>query len=210
VAFIGAIRPLVKGNSTAPPEHRPALLLALGFTISSVTIYAAASALGTALLGDARSSRSAMLAAAGILAVLLLLDAGVLGLRTPMWRRQTPKWFMHQFGPGTSALLWGLDAGLVVTTFRVTSLSWGALTVTLLGLAPWWVGAAYALAFVIPELVLDLVVPVRRDPSGTTDPEPIWLMERLFHLRPALRSVGIIGLLTATAWATVMAAASSG
>jgi hypothetical protein len=200
----------VKGNSTAPPEHRPALLLALGFTASSVTTYAAASALGTALLGEARSSRWVVLAAAGILAMLLVLDSGVLGLRTPMWRRQTPKWFMHRFGAGTSAMLWGLDAGLVVTTFRVTSLSWGALTLTLLGLAPWWVGGVYALAFVIPELVLDLVVPARRDPSGATDPEPIWLMERLFNLRPALRPVGMIGLLTASVWATVMAAVGSG
>ena len=58
----------------------------------------------------------------------------------PPWRRQTPKSFEPRYGVSRAALLWGLDAGLVVTTIWVTSLSWAALAVTFLELVPWWSG----------------------------------------------------------------------
>src|SRR6266536_3062615 len=109
------------------------------------------------------------LLAAAVLAVLLVVDTGAFGLRAPSWRRQTPKRLLYQLGSSRAAFLWGLDAGLVVTTFRVTSLSWAALTVTLLGLVPWWVGIAYALGFTVPLGMMMLAVPKRVDPTGATD-----------------------------------------
>lgn len=194
MAFVGVIRPLVKGNSTLPPDRRPALLLGLGFAISAVATYAALSALGALVLGPARSSRTAWLVAALVLLVLVALDAGLFGLRTPTLRRQTPQTWMYRFGEGTSAFLWGLDAGTVVSTFRFTSLSWAALAVTVLGLVPWWAGAAYALGFVLPELLLNLALPARPKPSETVDPEPVWLMETLFRLRPRLKPLAVAAL----------------
>jgi hypothetical protein len=124
------------------------------------------------LLGPWRSSVPTHLAVAGVLAALLAADLRLFGLRTPMWRRQTPKWFMYRFGDRGSALLWGLDAGLVATTFRVTSLSWAALTLTVAGLLPWWAGALYAAGFVIPELTADLLIPRRTDPPAPPTPNP--------------------------------------
>lgn len=165
-------------------------MLALGFTVSAFAVYAALWQLGAWLLGDARSSQRVWLVAAAVLGLLLALDAwrarrpGAVG---PSWRRQTPKHFVYDYGSISAALLWGLDAGLVVTTYRVTSLSWAALVVAFFGLVPWWSGLAYAAGFAVPVLVAILLVPTRTDPTGETDPEPVWLMDKLMDSRAALK-----------------------
>jgi hypothetical protein len=168
------------------------MMLALGFVLSSFLLYAATSFVGARLLGDARSNTAVWLIAAGILAVLFTIDTGVLGIRPLTWRRQTPKRFQYQYGPGKAAFLWGLDAGLVVTTFRVTSLSWAALTITILGLVPWWAGVAYAMGFTVPLATMILAVPRRTDPTGRTDPEPVWLVERILQSSAALRVLALL------------------
>jgi hypothetical protein len=147
----------VKGRSSPDlASIRPVPLLALGFAISALATYATAFVLGGAVLGGVRAGAIAKWAAAGALAIFIAVDAGALGLHTPMWRRQTPRGLFLQYGAAKGAFLWGLDSGLVVTTFRVTSLSWAALTVTLLGLVPWWSGLAYALGFAVPTAMLVL------------------------------------------------------
>ncbi|MEU6035896.1 hypothetical protein ABZ801_10840 [Actinomadura sp. NPDC047616] len=123
--------------------------------------------------------------AVGVLAVCLIIDTGIFGLRTPMLRRQTPQQYFFRYGAARGALLWGLDTGLVVTTFRVTSLTWASLTVTLLGLVPWWAGIAYAAGFVLPSAVFVLVVPRSSDPENA--PEPVWLMDRIRDWEPWVR-----------------------
>lgn len=193
----------MKGNSTSYRDPWPALLLALGFTATSVGTFALASALGAGLLVTELPGVAIGIIAALAVAALVAADLGLFGWHTPTWRRQTPKWFMYRFGTRTSALLWGLDAGLVVTTIRVTSLSWAALVVTFLGLVPWWVGAVYAAGFVLPELIFDLLVPRRADPSGATDPEPAWIVTPLLLLRPKLRWSGLVLLAAGGAWAAL-------
>jgi hypothetical protein len=201
----------VKGNSSdiQPPERRPAALLALGFTVSAVALYAALWQLGEWLIGPARSSPPVILLAAAVLGLLLAVDArrarrpGVLG---PSWRRQTPKEVAYDHGSARAALLWGLDAGLVVTTYRVTSLSWAALTVAFLGLVPWWSGLAYALGFAVPMLVAILVVPRRADPTGRTDPEPVWLMDKLADSQVALKVSALLVLAGSVAGCLLLAA----
>ncbi|MFI5268453.1 MAG: hypothetical protein ACHQ7M_13860, partial [Chloroflexota bacterium] len=82
---------------------------------------------GEGILGGTRSGTGARLAAAVVLIACAIVDTGVFGLRTPTWRRQTPRDLFYRFGASKGALLWGLDAGLVFTTFRVTSMSWASL-----------------------------------------------------------------------------------
>jgi hypothetical protein len=177
----------VKGTSPGQmPDRRPVVLLSVGFTLSALMVYATLSLVGARVIGHARIGAGIWLLAAALLAVLLVVDTGAFGLRAPSWRRQTPKRLLYQLGSSRSAFMWGLDAGLVVTTFRVTSLSWAALTVTVLGLVPWWVGIAYALGFTVPLGVMMLAVPRRVDPTGATDPEPVWLVDRILRFRAAL------------------------
>lgn len=123
----------------------------------------------------------ARLAIAGVvLFACLVLDSGKLGIATPMWRRQTPQRLFYMFGPSKGALLWGLDTGLMVTTYRVTSLTWAALALSFVGLLPWWSGVAYAAGFVIPSTVFILLVPFH---TGADISEPHWVMNRIGKLR---------------------------
>lgn len=185
----------MKGNSTeALNERGPVLLLALGFTVSAVTVYALLSLVGSALLGDWRGGRGAWLLGGSVLGALFAVDLvrrNVPGAVGPSWGRQTPKSYLDRYRTEVAAVLWGLDAGLVVTTFRITSLSWGALVLAILGLVPWWAGVAYALGFALPLVVATLVVPRRTDPTGRTDPEPAWVIDGLFR---ATRRVPIVAL----------------
>jgi cytochrome c biogenesis protein CcdA len=199
----------VKGDPTTRPDRWPALLLAAGFTLTATATFAGVWALGAGLLGQWRSSPAVWLAATAVLAVLLAADTGLFGLRTPMWRRQTPKWFMFRFSNRMSAFLWGIDAGLVGTTFRVTSLSWAALTLTFAGMLPWWAGALYAAGFAIPELTAMLVVPRRSGQAGAVTVEPTWLVDRLHRILPTMRPVGQAVLVAAGAWTILLTVVNS-
>jgi hypothetical protein len=69
-------------------------------------------------------------------------------------RRQTPRALLRRYHMLAVATLWGLDTGLVVTTFRVAAVSWGALYLAALGLSPRWTGLAYGAGFAAPLLLL--------------------------------------------------------
>ena len=165
MSFIGYLRPLVQGRAAGdPPLRRPVAALAAGFTTSAFIVTAVVHALGAALTGGLHLSVSVRIAVASVFLVgFALLDSGKLPFGTPMWRRQTPKRLHYMFGATRGALLWGIDTGLMVTTFRVTSLTWATLTLAFLGLLPWWAGLAYAAGFVVPAAVLILLVPARTD-----------------------------------------------
>jgi hypothetical protein len=195
VSFIGYLRPLVKGRPSPDLVYRrPIAFLALGFTASAFAVFTLVSLTGRALFGRMQATPVPVLLAAAVLCLLALIDLGVFGLRTPMWRRQTPRSLYHRFGPVGGALLWGLDTGLVVTTFRVTSLSWAALALTALGLLPWWTGLLYAAGFTLPAAALVLAVPA---PPWSEEgiQEPVWLQYRLAEIAPVVRRVALVAML---------------
>ncbi|MFL6076872.1 MAG: hypothetical protein ACJ73S_26050 [Mycobacteriales bacterium] len=190
----------MKGNSTTRPRRGPVPALATGFTLSALACYAAAWAAGALLFGHHRHTAVARLAAAAVTATFLIVDTRLFGLRTPMWRRQTPREHFHRHGPTRGAFVWGLDTGLVFSTYRITSLSWVALTLTLAGLVPWWAGLAYAAGFVLPAAALILLVP-----AGRPDTEPFWLTDRVASYEPVLRRLAL-GLLAAATLALAVTA----
>jgi hypothetical protein len=127
-------------------------LFAGAFTVSSLAVFGVANALGQL------SARALPLAVrvAAVLVVLLAsmgLDGYTMVRKT--WcpgtpGRQTPKMILYRNGAQRAALAWGLDTGLVLTTYRVSSMSWGLLLLGLMGVTPWWIGLAYAAGFVVP------------------------------------------------------------
>ncbi|WP_188195493.1 hypothetical protein [Nonomuraea sp. SYSU D8015] len=171
-------------------------MLSFGFTLSALTMYGLVHLLGSGVFGG-MGHTGAKSAAALVMLGCLVIDSGLFGLSTPMWRRQTPRQHFYRFGPVRGALLWGLDTGLVVTTFRVTSLTWAALGVTLFGLVPWWVGLAYALGFTVPAFAMVALVPPSKDPVEI--PEPIWLMDWLMEREKPIRRVALAVLTAALA-----------
>jgi hypothetical protein len=200
----------VKGSSPSFPIARnPLLTLAAGFTVSAVGAYSLVSAVGVGVLGNLSATAVTRLVGAAVLVAFLLVDAGVFGFSTPMCRRQTPRQLYARHGPTAAALMWGLDAGLVVTTFRVTSLSWAGLAVTLLGLVPWWSGLAYAAGFIVPMVIVVLAVPRAPEPTDRRLPDPIGLLERLHSVQPSLRA-GALGALAVGSAACLAAALLDG
>ncbi|MCW2878492.1 MAG: hypothetical protein JWQ95_2592 [Sphaerisporangium sp.] len=182
--------------------YRPILMLALGFTVSAVVTYGLVHLLGFGLFGWVPGTVT-KIAAVLVMLWCVAIDSGLFGLRTPMWRRQTPQQHFGRLGPARGALVWGLDTGLVMTTFRVTSLSWAALGVTLFGLVPWWAGVAYAMGFTIPGIVMVTAVPPKRDPEGPQ--EPVWLMNWLMDREKPFRrlALGLLAVVLAGVVATL-------
>lgn len=187
----------MKGNNGVSTGPRPALALALGYVISATAVFALVSKLGELLLAGERAGEVARLVVAVAIVVLVICDAGLFGLSTPMLKRQTPKNFMGRFGTAQATLLWGLDAGTSMSTYRVTSASLVSFVMTFFGVMPWWTGALLAAGFVIPELVFDLVLP-RRPVVDGIDPEPMWVMGFLQGIkRQSMRVIQILMLAAA-------------
>jgi hypothetical protein len=107
-------------------------------------------------VGELPAAWRIALAAAGMLPLMLAdLSAMTRSTYCPIsWRRQTPRSLVRRHHMFVVATLWGLDTGLVVTTFRVAAVTWAALLLAALGLAPWWVGIAYGVSFIVPFTAL--------------------------------------------------------
>ena len=111
------------------------------------------------------------------------------------WRRQTPRSLLRRSDMRVVALLWGFDTGLLVTTFRVAAVGWGALFLSALGFTRGWTGIAYGLGFTIPFLLL-LLRPELGRASRADVPENPGL-ESMLRRRPLLQGASAV-MLTAS------------
>lgn len=146
---------LVKGQPLRPQLSLTSRFV-VGFFFSATVTFAVVRALGDALPSSLSATDRTDLAAFLFLASVAFDFADVVRRRTYSllsWPRQTPRRIATNFGIGRAALAWGLDAGLGFSTYRVTSVYWLVIGFALLGLAPWWIGAVYALAFLTPLIV---------------------------------------------------------
>lgn len=157
---------------------------ATAFLVSSCSVFALAGALGS----PARTMlplNVKVVAACAVLGGALAFDA--FSLKHKSWcpitlRRQTPKNILQEHGPRRAAIAWGLDAGFVVTTFRMSSISWALLTLGLLGVAPWWLGVGYSAGFLVP-LLIGCSLSRARPGSGSTTALAESLAKRPFVAR---------------------------
>lgn len=179
------------------------MAFAVAFVAGALAIFAAAGAMGAAL-GSARVPLEWRIGLAGVLLLsLAAVDLLALAKSTycPIgWRRQTPRCLMRGFPPPLVASVWGLDTGLVVTTFRVAAVSWGALCMAALGLSPQWAGASYGLAFTLPFLALVSRPRLGRASSGRAAADPG--LESMLRKRPAIQ--GLSALLLAASGAMLI------
>jgi hypothetical protein len=134
-----------------------AVAFVVAFMIGATLIFAAAHGLGF-IFGLATLPDPWRLGVAGAaLLSLAAVDVAAAARATycPITlRRQTPRILMRRYRPFVVSALWGLDTGLVVTTFRVAAVSWAALLVSALALVPLWAGLAYGAGFVLPFSIL--------------------------------------------------------
>jgi hypothetical protein len=163
VSFLGTLS-LVQGQSRA--HFGLAGRFAAAFTVSSVTIFGLAGAIG---LASAEILPAGVRLAATCVALCAALALDVHALRHRTWcpltlRRQTPKDILLRHGSRRAAVAWGLDTGLVFTTYRMSAIGWALLALGLLGAVPWWIGIGYAAGFAAPLAAGLLLSPLWTDP----------------------------------------------
>lgn len=177
----------VKGQGSA---HLHVLgRFASGFALSATLIFGLFVALG--------ESASAFIPDNGgyyLLAVLLMTGLAVDGRDVARGatysclscRRQAPADVARRSGTKNAAIAWGLDTGLGLTTFRVSSAYWIVVALALGGSAPWWIGMVYASGFLVPLAVGCAMALLISGPSPTVQ------VSRIIHRR--IRAARIVGL----------------
>lgn len=181
----------MKGSSTSV-ALRVSAVFAAAFTAGATAIFGIAALAGAAVRVDELAPQWRLGIAAAGLAAFALADLAALRKRSycPLsWRRQTPQSLRFRHSATTTVAAWGFDTGLAVTTFRVAALTWAALLLTFLGLAPWLIGFAYALAFVVPVITILHGQPVASRSSAS--------LEALLRRRTAFQGISVVALFLA-------------
>ena len=136
--------------------------LVLGFALSAALVWGLVASAGHALgVGSSTAGTAAVVA---VLLVLAALEVAPFHVRRSVCARQTPKALVGRLHPSLGGLLWGLDTGTVVSTYRASMASWAALVVC----AGWggpWTGLLYAVGFCGPLTAYVLAWAVPRSPS---------------------------------------------
>jgi hypothetical protein len=102
-----------------------------------------------------RQAALAICVAATVVAIGLDVPAVRHNTYTVGLKRQTAKILAHDPDRPwwVTPLFWGLDTGLIWSTFRVSCTSWVLLLSAFLHVAPQWSGLAYGMLFGVPLLV---------------------------------------------------------
>ena len=141
---MGQFRPTLQARRTLPADLT---LFSAGFLLSSAASFALAAGIGAAV-SSALALRVRLALLLGTVLVLLAIDIvrSRRGLHCSFGlRRQTPRRLGYQpIGP----LLWGLDTGLPLTTYRATPLPFIGLACVALGFGHPSIGLAYGAGFV--------------------------------------------------------------
>lgn len=162
-------------------------LLALAHIAAAGFMVALLYQVGTVTFGHLpHSARLATCAVAAVMGIVLDARAIKRGTFTVGLRRQTAKTLSDDSGAAptwVTPLLWGLDTGLVWTTFRMSSASWVLLISAVLTLVPQWGGLVYGVFFGIPLIIATMI----GDPEGIGRP-------RTYSLTRLTQSAGIVVL----------------
>lgn len=145
--------PLVSGErSIRGPTVRWLTALNLGFLLGCSVVMVAAWVLGILTGMSQISMQNRLIILLAAMTFFFVFDAAaalrgkysVLGLR-----RQTPKRLQMRLRGEATALVWGMDIGSGVSTYRVTSAIWLGLLTVFLGLLPVGAGLLYGAGLVV-------------------------------------------------------------
>lgn len=114
-------------------------------------------------------------------------------------RRQAQQRLMFTgHGRHVVAFVWGFDAGMGVTTYRVTSGLWFLSLLTVLAIVPGWILLMYGAGFVA-SLLDAVLTPVRASPGQPPGEAAFQRLMRRAENRRAVQMVYALLLLIATA-----------
>lgn len=176
--------------------------LSAGFLFSAVLTVAVVDLVGAAFGIPLIPLSVRAWAAVSLCAALIPLDVASLRARTLCKitaRRQTPKNLIYHYGPRRGPLMWGLDTGLLVTTLRVSAVTWAMVVLVFLNLAPWWLGLSYGVGFCIPLAAIILLPRARPPAPDGTPEEPQWISYALMRARHFTQIACLVNLFIVTA-----------
>ncbi|GII95823.1 hypothetical protein [Sinosporangium siamense] len=153
------IRPFVQGDSESHRRSaiRFAGILALGHIAMAGFFVALIHQVGSVTAAYLpRDTAIAICVAATLIAIGVDFHAIRNNTYSIGLKRQTAKSLAHQEGRPwwLTPLMWGLDTGMIWSTFRVSCTSWVLLLSALLNVAPQWSGLVYGLSFGVPLLAV--------------------------------------------------------
>jgi hypothetical protein len=138
--------------------------LLVGFTCSAAMVFAVVYFAGRAFRSAIPFSIDPLLLLP--LVVFAAIDLSYPRVRPTLLRRQTPRSLSGRFSYPITGLLWGVDTGTVLSTFRASAASWAALALSFAGWGSWWTGIAYAAGFCLPLAVFVATYPVTGAAEG--------------------------------------------
>jgi hypothetical protein len=140
----------------------------------------------------------------GVACLALVREAGIIDFRLPGIARQTNEAWGKRFGLRPAAILWGLDIGLVFTTYLNYS-GVLVLTVAVVLIHQALLGAIVFLGYWIGRVLSVLIAPMflRADEDG------VRLFLTVQARRALLRSAQVAGLCCCITWCLVLMTTSS-
>ncbi|GGQ60219.1 hypothetical protein [Couchioplanes azureus] len=191
------IRPFVQGDPSRPARRARGFLAVLAAAHIAMAGFVAALLHQVGTVPAAHIDDGVAVAACLVAAVAgAAFDVHALtsGAYAPGLRRQTSKELGQRAGLPwwVAPLIWGLDTGLMWSTFRVSSTTWVLLAAVALHVAPPWSGLVAGTAFAVPLAVA--VLAGRGDLSELGRPGP----RRLAQLAAVVTALSPTALITAT------------
>jgi hypothetical protein len=180
---------------------------ALAFISGALVTFSVASGIGLAVKAVVPAST---LVVASVLILIGLAGLDVFSLRRGSYCkfgfiRQTPQRIQYRQTIISTAIAWGFDTGLAVTTVRVTASTWAALALCTLGFASPLAGIAYGVSFALPVALL-LWNP-RIGAAATADTAGDPGLVRQLRFRPVAQLISTVALATCASliyWFRVM------
>jgi hypothetical protein len=173
--------------------------LVAGLLLGSACL-AVALLLASSLIPDL-SEGTAQVVGGVSLSLLALGDTWSLARSRPLYpfgaRRQTAQSLMFGRQPeATVGLVWGVDAGFGLATYRSTSGLWVVSCLAILGLSPWWTVIGYGAGFAA-TLTLVMWTPASGDDGETRAAAAASRIERLIKSGGAASRVAYLAVLLA-------------
>jgi len=191
--MIGTITPLVQGASSSKRWFWAFTSYTFGSTAASAFTGVLLGGLGS-LVGGPWSQGTIGLACAAV--VFGLIEVAAVPRPPRLIQRSTPRAWRQRFGPTGSALLWGADLGLAVTT-RVTFSSTWFLLASVFTLASPLSGLALMCAYGAGRALLVASGPlILRDPDHVAVLDGLLIGVRAWHRLHAYALVVIAVLMT--------------
>lgn len=196
---MGALTPLGKEAHDYKLWFKSVLSYTAAGTVSSIIVGAALGIIGKYMIGEAVRG-PAYYIAASIGLVLTAKEWGILSFNLPERKRQTEKFWAHEFGFVGASFLWGLHIGLGFFTRITYSGFWLLAAIALTGGDPFF-GAALMSAYWLGRVLSVWVAPLLLRPETTR----IELVEAIQDHRNVLHRISGAALIWCSAITALLA-----